>query len=121
MAGAVEVDESYLGGAEEGVRGRQTEDKSLIVVAAEEDGRGIGRIRLRHIRDASASSLLPFVTDSIEPGSTVHTDGWLGYLPLEANGYRELPQPLRAAHTGRGFYRRTCRLSAQDRTYSAVD
>jgi transposase-like protein len=88
LAGAVEVDESYLGGAEEGVRGRQTEDKALIVVAAEEDGRGIGRIRLRHIPDASSSSLLPFVKDSIEPGSTVHTDGWLGYLPLEANEYR---------------------------------
>ena len=88
LAGAVEVDESYLGGAEEGVRGRQTEDKALIVVAAEEDGRGIGRIRLRHIQDASSSSLLPFVKDSIEPGSTVHTDGWLGYLPLEANDFR---------------------------------
>ena len=88
LAGTVEVDESYLGGAEEAVRGRQTEDKALIVVGAEEDGRGIGRIRLRHIPDASSSSLLPFVKDSIEPGSTVHTDGWLGYLPLEANDYR---------------------------------
>jgi transposase-like protein len=88
LTGTVEVDESYLGGAEEGVRGRQTEDKALIVVAAEEDGRGIGRIRLRHIRDASSSSLLPFVEDSVEPGSTVHTDGWLGYLPLQANNYR---------------------------------
>ena len=85
LAGTVEVDESYLGGAEEGVRGRQTQDKALIVVGAEEDGHGIGRIRLRHIPDASSSSLLAFVQDSIEPGSTVHTDGWLGYLPLEAN------------------------------------
>jgi hypothetical protein len=33
---------------------------------------------LRHIRDASSSRLLPFVKDSIEPGSTVHSDGWLG-------------------------------------------
>ena len=88
LAGTVEVDESYLGGAEEGVRGRQTQDKALIVVGAEEDGCGIGRIRLRHIPDASSSSLLAFVQDSIEPGSTVHTDGWLGYLPLEANDYR---------------------------------
>jgi transposase-like protein len=75
-------------GAEEGVRGRQTQDKALIVAAAEEDGRGIGRIRLRHIPDAWSSRLLPFVKDSVEPGSTVHTDGWLGYLPLEANEYR---------------------------------
>ncbi len=57
-------------------------------MAAEEDGKGIGRIRLRHIPDASASNLLPFVQDSIEPGSTVHTDGWLGYLPLETNSYQ---------------------------------
>jgi len=88
LLGTVEVDKSYLGGVEGGVRGRQAEAKALIVVAAEEDGKGIGRIRLRHIPDASASSLLPFVQDSIEPGSTVHTDGWLGYLPLETNGYR---------------------------------
>jgi transposase-like protein len=79
--------ERLLGTVEVGVRGRQTETKALIVAAAEEDGKGIGRIRLRHIPDASASSLLPFVQDSIAPGSTVHTDGWLGYLPLEANGY----------------------------------
>ena len=58
------------------------------MVAADEDGRGIGRIRLRHIRDASSSSLLPFIQDSIETGSAVHTDGWLGYLPLEANNYQ---------------------------------
>jgi len=88
LLGTVEVDESYLGGVEVGVRGRQTESKALIVVAAEEDGKSIGRIRLRHIPDASASSLLPFVQDSIESGSIVHTDGWLGYLPLEANGYQ---------------------------------
>jgi transposase-like protein len=88
LNGMVEVDESYVGGFEAGVRGRQTETKALIVVAAEEDGLGIGRIRLRHIRDASASSLLPFVQESIEPGSGVHTDGWLGYSSLEANGYR---------------------------------
>ena len=34
--GTVEVDEAYIGGLEEGVRGRQTEKKALIAVAAEE-------------------------------------------------------------------------------------
>jgi transposase-like protein len=87
LRGIVEVDESYWGAAEQGVRGRQIENKALIVVGAEEDGRGIGRIRLRHIPDASAESLMPFVADSVEPGSVVHTDGWLGYLPLEGHGY----------------------------------
>ena len=42
---------------------------------------------MRRILDASAESLMPFVKEVIEPGSTVHTDGWLGYLPVEAAGY----------------------------------
>jgi len=47
----------------------------------------LGRIRLRSISDASAASLHPFVVDSIEPGSTVHTDGWQGYRGLDQKGY----------------------------------
>lgn len=87
LAGRVEVDETYLGGSEGGVSGRQTERKVLIVVAAQEDGKGIGRIRMQAIPDASANSLIPFIEESIEPGSTVHTDAWLGYAPLERKGY----------------------------------
>ena len=87
LTGRVEVDETFVGGVEEGTRGRQTERKALIVIAAQEDGPGIGRIRMRRIPDASAESLMPFVQEAIEPGNTVHTDGWLGYLPVEAAGY----------------------------------
>jgi len=87
LTGRIEVDETYLGGGEAGVRGRQTERKALIVVAAQEDGLGIGRIRMRRIPDASADSLIPFVQDSVEVGSVVHTDGWLGYEPLKDKGY----------------------------------
>lgn len=87
LSGWVEVDETYLGGLEEGVRGRQTERKSLIVIGAQEDGPGIGRIRMKRIPDASADSLMGFVSEAIEPGTTVHTDGWLGYDPLEKRGY----------------------------------
>jgi transposase-like protein len=87
LTGRVEVDETYWGGPEEGVRGRQTESKSLIVIAAQEDGPGIGRIRMRRIQDASAESLMPFVKEAIEPESTVHTDGWLGYFSVKEAGY----------------------------------
>src|ERR1039458_3550507 len=41
LSGSVEVDETYLGGLEEGMRGRQSENKAVIVVAAEKDGKGI--------------------------------------------------------------------------------
>ncbi len=88
LQGHVEVDEAFVGGEEEGVHGRQTETKAMIAVAVEEDGDGIGRIRMRRIPDASAESLMPFIEDSVEPGSLVHTDGWLGYQPLKGRGYR---------------------------------
>ena len=87
LAGTVEVDESYWGGLEEGLRGRNLQNKALIAVAAQEDGRGIGRIRMKRIEDASGESLLPFVEECIEPGSVVHTDGWPGYSGLKKEGY----------------------------------
>lgn len=88
LSGRVEVDETYFGAEEEGVRGRETKKKALVVIAAQEDGKRIGRIRMRRIQDASANSLEPFVEESIEPGSVVHTDGWEGYSGLEKKGYQ---------------------------------
>lgn len=88
LCGTVEVDETYVGGPEKGVFGRETETKSIVVVAAEENGRGIGRIRLARVHDVSAGSLIPFVEEVIQPGTKVHTDGWPGYDGLRAKGYR---------------------------------
>jgi len=87
LVGWVEVDETYLGAPEEGVVGRGVQGKALIVVAAQAEGKGIGRIRMRVIQHPSAASLHPFVQDCIEPGSTVHTDGWQGYAGLDKKGY----------------------------------
>ena len=67
LEGCVEVDETYLGGAEEGVHGRETENKAIVAVAAEEDGRGIGPIRLRRLADVSTDSLRPFVEQCVTP------------------------------------------------------
>jgi len=86
LSGRVEADETYWGAEEKGLRGRKTQKKALIVVAAQEDGRRIGRIRMRRIQDASARSLEPFIEESIEPGTVVHTDGWEGYAGLEKKG-----------------------------------
>ena len=83
LLGTVEVDETYWGSEEKGVIGRRTEKKALIVVAAEEDGKGIGRIRLRHVPDLTKQSLHGFVRDSVEPGSTVRTDGLNTYVGLK--------------------------------------
>ena len=60
LSGQVEVDETYIGGLEEGVHGRQTDTKALVIIACE----------------------------AIEPGSVIHTDGWEGYGGLKAMGYK---------------------------------
>jgi transposase-like protein len=102
LTGRMEVDETYIGGLEEGVHGRKTEKKAMVLVAAQEDGVGIGRIRLKHVADASAKSLHAFIVDSAEPGSTVHTDDWTGYQGLEAKGYAHVVTTIhksgKAAH-----------------------
>jgi transposase-like protein len=95
LSGWVEVDETFVGGLEEGVAGRQTESKSLVVIAAQADGPGIGRIRMRRIEDASAESLHLFVKDCVAPGSTIHTDGWQGYAGLDSKGYQREITKLR--------------------------
>jgi ribosomal protein L37AE/L43A len=83
LQGTVEVDETYWGGPEEGLIGRLTETKTLIAVAAEEDGTGIGRIRLRRLPELTRRALHGFIGEAVEPGSTVRTDGLNCYLGLE--------------------------------------
>lgn len=97
LRGVVEVDEAFWGTEEKGIGGRFQEAKSLIIVAAEEDGNGIGRIRLRPIADATRQSLHGFIHDVIEPGSTVRTDGLRAYAQLE--GYVHVRQ---IAQSGQG-------------------
>lgn len=87
LIGEIEVDETYVGGPEEGQRGREIEKKSIVVVAAEKNGRGIGRVRLRRVKDVSAESLLDVIRETVEPGATIHTDGWKSYAGLPAAGY----------------------------------
>src|SRR5271169_1643602 len=87
LKGTVEVDETFVGGVTPGAKGRDGEGKALVAIAAEQDGKGIGRIRLGRIPDASSASLHGFIQQAITPGSVVHTDGWAPYQGLEELGY----------------------------------
>lgn len=101
LTGRIEVDDTYVGGPEEGRRGRGTLEKAILVVAAEEDGDGIGRIRMRRVKDCSAESLQAFVQDAVDPGSVVHTDGWQGYAGLKEKGYgHEVTEIVDSGKTG---------------------
>jgi len=87
LVGTVEVDETFVGGVTPGAHARDGGGKALIMIAAEEDGAGIGRIRLGQVPDASADHLHRFIQQAIAPGSTIHTDGWASYQGLEKLGY----------------------------------
>ena len=89
LSGNVEVDETFVGGNEhDGKRGRGAERKSLAVIAIEvHEPKGFGRVRMQRIPDASENSLIPFVCNSVQPGSTILTDSWRGYNALLKHGY----------------------------------
>jgi transposase-like protein len=88
LSGDVEVDETLVGGVTEGgKRGRGT-SKCVVVVAVEvKQPKGFGRVRMRHVPDASGANLLPFVCHVVAPGTVVLTDGWGGYNDLLEHGY----------------------------------
>jgi len=88
LHGRVEADETYMGSEDGDTDGRQMENKVLVAIAAEEDGRGIGRIRMARIPRATKKVLQRFAQEVIEPGSIVHTDGLASYRGLETLGYQ---------------------------------
>lgn len=111
LAGVVEGDEIYVGGEKPGNRGRGAAGKALVLIAAQVDGKRIGRIRLRRVKDASGASLEPAVQETVEPGSIVRTDDGGGYNNLEHLGYvREMVR--KTAEVGDNLLPRCNRVAA---------
>ena len=91
LTGKVHVDEFFVGGAEEGVFGRGSKNKRLVVVALEIVHEGFGRAYAEVIDDASAKSLRPFFERRISKDAEIITDEWNGYKPLKKD-YPKLTQ-----------------------------
>ena len=86
LSGTVVVGEMYIGGQKLGKRGRGAEGKALVVIAAQENGKCIGGIRLQGVTETSARSLSPEVGRAVEPRNIVRTDDWKGYNGLKRLG-----------------------------------
>jgi transposase-like protein len=95
LRGDVEVDETYIGGEEPGLRGgRQKGKKVLVGVAVERvEPKGFGRCRMVPIADASAETLRSFLVENVEPGAKVITDGWSSYPGATKDLYIHEPIP----------------------------
>jgi hypothetical protein len=91
LEGNVDVDEFFVGGQEEGKRGRGKENKKLVVFAIEKRGKGISRMYGKVIEKANAKNLGGFMMAKVKPQANIKTDKWLGYKPLK-NKFENLVQ-----------------------------
>jgi transposase-like protein len=89
LSGTIEIDEAYIGGESTGKRGRGAENKVIVAVGCELDGKKLGRCRMNVIADISAVSIHAFITENIEKGSRLITDGWSGFSGIEYKGYTQ--------------------------------
>jgi transposase-like protein len=100
LRGEVEVDETWVGGPQLGLRGsRQLKGRkaALVLVAVEKRGRATGRARMAVIPDFRSATLVGFLRQNVAPGSTVYTNGLKSFTGLQEAGFQHKPriQPLR--------------------------
>jgi len=79
LAGAVEVDETYIGAARPGKRGRGAEGKAIVAIGVEDHNGAPGRTRIARIPNVKRETLTDFVLDHIARGTEVRTDAYRGY------------------------------------------
>lgn len=101
IEGQAEVDETVVGGQEEGVVGRKNKKKKLVVFAIERNGKGISRMYGKVITQSSSQELGGFMRTTIEINASIKTDKWRGYSPL-AKEFPNLVQ-IDSGKKGRNF------------------
>ena len=100
LQGEVEVDDTWVGGPQAGLRGsRQLKGRkaALVMVAVEKRGRTTGRARMAVIPDFKGATVTAFLKQNLAPGSTLYTDGLKSFTGLQEAGFKHVPrnQPLR--------------------------
>jgi len=91
LTGNIEVDETYIGGYDEGEKGRSLEEKTPVVIALEIRGDQLGRAYGLQIQNCSAEELSKIFDKHITSDCLIKTDKWRGYLPLKES-YPHLSQ-----------------------------
>jgi transposase len=84
LSGTVEVDETYVGGAKKGKRGRGADGKAPVIGVVERQGQVKAVVGV----NTKASTVLPFINDSVEKGARVITDEYASYTRVSMNGFK---------------------------------
>lgn len=69
------------------IGGKRGGKQCLVVIAVEEHGSRIGRVRMYAVPEKSEKYLLPFIRRAVVPGSFVHTSNGSYYNALSEYGY----------------------------------
>lgn len=91
LEGHIEVDEFFVGGPEEGKRGRGNTVKKQVVIAIQTQGIGINRCYAKVVESGHSNELGGFFVERIQPDAHIKTDNWTGYKPLKKS-YKNLVQ-----------------------------
>jgi transposase-like protein len=99
LRGEVEVDETWIGGTQAGLRGsRQLKGRkaALVLVAVEKRGHATGRARMAVIPDFKRETLIAFLKQNVAVGTKVYTDGLKSFTGLKEAGFEHVPrnQPM---------------------------
>ena len=92
LTGVVEMDESYMGGANKGIRGRGAKGKTPVAVMAQQDEHGgCSLAHMQVIGDVGGISLGEAASNYIMPESILATDGFPAYPPVGKLGFDHQP------------------------------
>jgi transposase-like protein len=87
LSGEIEVDETYYGGRRKGKRGRGARGKTIVLGFKERRG----RIKTVVIPNVKKRTLEWMIAKHIKTGSTIYSDGFMGYDDVYKRGYQHLP------------------------------
>jgi transposase-like protein len=86
LTGEVEVDETYVGGAQQGKRGRGAEGKSIVIGAVQRQGKVIAKV----VEDVKAHTIVPFTVNKVDRDATLYTDTFPSYDHIARFGIKHL-------------------------------
>ena len=84
FSGVVEVDETYIGGKQKGIRGRGSANKIPVVGIKH---RTSGLVRFQAVQSASQVTLAEFIRKHVKAGSQIHSDEFSGYWWLDSSEF----------------------------------